>query len=176
MTQFLERALAENTAIYSASLSEAGESYHFDVVLDDLEHPSGAVSTADCEAFSRRLAELLDQGGTPLPDALTSENYSLEVSSAGAERALRLPGDLRRFIGQPIRLRFHKNERRREELVTFLEETQEGTYRFAEYVPRRKRNRGGRHARSRTFFSEENAEAVDLKLEEMESGNLYLDF
>ena len=176
LTQFLERALAENTAIYSASISEAGDSYHFDVALDGLSHPTGAVSTAECEEFSCRLAELIDAGGAPLPPALTAENYSLEVSSAGAERALRLPQDLERFMGQPIRLHFVKHDRRREELVTFVGTADGGTYRFVEYVPRRKRNRGGRNARSRGFFGQENAEAVELKLEEMESGNLYLDF
>ncbi len=174
--QFLEQALPEGTAIYSASVAPAGDGYHFEVVLDGLTDPRGAVSVADCDRFSERLVELLDAGGSTLPPDLTAENYSLEVSSAGAERKLRLPEDLSRFTGLPLRLHFTKDGVRHNELVTFGGEDPAGVYRFQEYIPRRKRNRTGPKGRARNFFGARGVEAVELKLEEMEHGNLYLDF
>jgi ribosome maturation factor RimP len=52
-----------------------------------------AVTVADCAKASRAVEELLD-GGRLVPD-----NYELQVSSPG-ERALRTPGEWRRFVGR----------------------------------------------------------------------------
>jgi ribosome maturation factor RimP len=51
------------------------------------------VTVDDCVAASRAVEALLDGG------SLVPENYELQVSSPG-ERALRTPGDWRRFVGR----------------------------------------------------------------------------
>lgn len=51
------------------------------------------VTVDDCVAASRAVEALLDGG------PLVPENYELQVSSPG-ERALRTPGDWRRFVGR----------------------------------------------------------------------------
>jgi ribosome maturation factor RimP len=52
-----------------------------------------AVTVDDCATASRAVEALLDGG------SLVPENYELQVSSPG-ERALRTPGDWRRFTGR----------------------------------------------------------------------------
>ena len=54
------------------------------------------VSIQDCEAFSRALDPILDEAD-PIP-----ESYTFEVSSAGAERVLKRPGDFERFLGSDV--------------------------------------------------------------------------
>jgi ribosome maturation factor RimP len=52
-----------------------------------------AVTVDDCAKASRAVEQLLDTG------RLVPENYELQVSSPG-ERALRTPGEWRRFVGR----------------------------------------------------------------------------
>lgn len=60
------------------------------------------VSINDCEAVSRELDTLLDEAD-PIPDS-----YVFEVSSAGAERELKRPGDFERFIGETVEVKLYK--------------------------------------------------------------------
>lgn len=66
------------------------------IVLDRKEHP---VSVSDCAGFSRRLSRLLDVED-PIEGA-----YSLEVSSPGFKRLIRIPGDLPRFVNHRVKVR-----------------------------------------------------------------------
>ena len=60
-----------------------------------IDKPDG-VSIQDCEDFSRALDPILDEAD-PIPDS-----YIFEVSSAGAERQLKRPGDFERFLGAQV--------------------------------------------------------------------------
>ncbi|MBQ3277201.1 MAG: ribosome maturation factor RimP [Oscillospiraceae bacterium] len=62
----------------------------------------GGVGIQDCEALSKALDPLLDEAD-PIPDS-----YVFEVSSAGAERELKRPGDFPRFFGSPVEVRLYK--------------------------------------------------------------------
>ena len=66
----------------------------------------GGVSINDCEALSRALDPVLDEAD-PIPDS-----YVFEVSSAGAERELKRPGDFARFMGSGAEVRLYKPEKR----------------------------------------------------------------
>ena len=61
----------------------------------------GGVGIADCEALSKALDPLLDEAD-PIPDS-----YVFEVSSAGAERELKRPGDFPRFFGSHAEVRLY---------------------------------------------------------------------
>jgi len=61
----------------------------------------GGVSIQDCEALSKALDPLLDEAD-PIPDS-----YVFEVSSAGAERELKRPGDFPRFFGSHVEVRLY---------------------------------------------------------------------
>ena len=62
----------------------------------------GGVSIDDCEALSRALDPVLDEAD-PIPDS-----YVFEVSSAGAERELKRPGDFERFMGSGAEVRLYQ--------------------------------------------------------------------
>lgn len=79
-------------------VTEAGTRY-LRVYIDKAD----GVGIDDCEAVSRELDVLLDEAD-PIPDS-----YVFEVSSAGAERALKRPSDFARFMGETVEVRFFKN-------------------------------------------------------------------
>lgn len=60
-----------------------------------LDQPQG-IRVEDCERASRELSALFDVED-PIPTA-----YTLEVSSPGLDRVLRLPGHFQRFVGERI--------------------------------------------------------------------------
>ena len=78
-------------------VKEAGSRY-LRVYIDK---PDG-VSIQDCEDFSRALDPILDEAD-PIPDS-----YIFEVSSAGAERQLKRPGDFARFLGTQVEVRLYQ--------------------------------------------------------------------
>lgn len=63
---------------------------------------AGGVGIQDCEALSKALDPLLDEAD-PIPDS-----YVFEVSSAGAERELKRPGDFERFLGSHVEVRLYQ--------------------------------------------------------------------
>ena len=69
------------------------------------------VSIDDCERFSRAMDPILD-AADPI-----AESYVFEVSSAGAERELKRPGDFERFIGSNVEVKLYKARDGRKEYV-----------------------------------------------------------
>ncbi|MDD5931003.1 MAG: ribosome maturation factor RimP [Oscillospiraceae bacterium] len=78
-------------------VKEAG-TWYLRVLLDK----EGGVDILDCEAISRKLSDLLDEAD-PIEGS-----YTLEVGSAGAERALKRPGDFQRFMGSPVLVKLYR--------------------------------------------------------------------
>ena len=74
----------------------------------------GGVSIDDCEAVSRPVSDLLDEAD-PIEGS-----YTLEVSSAGAERPLKRPGDFQRFMGSPVAVKLYKAQGGRKEFAGVL--------------------------------------------------------
>lgn len=72
------------------------------------------VDILDCERVSRTLSDLLDEAD-PIEGS-----YTLEVSSAGAERALKRPGDYERFMGSPVAVKLYKARDGRKEFAGVL--------------------------------------------------------
>ncbi len=73
---------------YAAGRSQA-------VVRLFIDTPAG-ITVDDCERFSREVAALLDVDD-PIPTA-----YTLEVSSPGFDRVLRIPAHFERFVGDRV--------------------------------------------------------------------------
>ena len=78
-------------------VKEAGE-WFLRVYIDK----EGGVSIDDCEAVSRPLSDLLDEAD-PIQDP-----YTFEVSSAGADRALKRPEHFQAFLGAPVDVKFYR--------------------------------------------------------------------
>ena len=74
----------------------------------------GGVDILDCEKVSRTLSDLLDEAD-PIEGS-----YTLEVSSAGAERPLKRPGDFQRFMGSPVTVKLYKARNGRKEFAGVL--------------------------------------------------------
>ena len=90
-------------------VKEAG-TWYLRVLLDK----EGGVDILDCEAISRKLSDLLDEAD-PIEGS-----YTLEVGSAGAERALKRPGDFQRYLGSPVLVKLYRNLDGRKEFAGTL--------------------------------------------------------
>ena len=88
---------------------EAGQ-WYLRLYLDK----DGGVDILDCEAVSRQVSDLLDEAD-PIEGS-----YVFEVSSAGAERALKRPGDFRQFMGSPVLLKLYKAQDGQKEFAGVL--------------------------------------------------------
>lgn len=72
------------------------------------------VDILDCENVSRKLSDMLDEAD-PIEGS-----YTLEVSSAGAERPLKRPGDFEKFMGSPVTVKLYKAQNGRKEFAGVL--------------------------------------------------------
>ena len=97
-------------------IKEAGE-WFLRVYLDK----EGGVSIDDCEAVSRPLSDALDQAD-PIEGS-----YTLEVGSAGAERALKRPSDFQQFLGSPVLVKLYRAREGRKEFAGYLKGYDEAT-------------------------------------------------
>ena len=97
-------------------VKEAG-TWYLRVLLDK----EGGVDILDCEAVSRRLSDLLDEAD-PIEGS-----YTLEVGSAGAERALKRPGDFQRYLGSAVLVKLYRNQDGRKEFPGVLTDYDEAT-------------------------------------------------
>ncbi|EMO63888.1 hypothetical protein LEP1GSC133_2371 [Leptospira borgpetersenii serovar Pomona str. 200901868] len=121
--------------------------------MDNLEHPYGSVSLLECEQVSRKLKEELERISPDL-------DFTLKVSSAGAERKLHLPEDIDRFRGIPVRLVFRSGE---------SEKDQEGIFRIV--------NRDGDQVFLEKFQKGKKSavkKQTTLNLKDILKGNLYV--
>ena len=96
-------------------MNEAG-SWFLRVYIDR----EGGVSIDDCEAVSRPLSDLLDQAD-PIEGS-----YTFEVSSAGADRALKKPEHFTRFRGSEVEVKLYRPREGRKEFVGLLRNYEDG--------------------------------------------------
>ena len=96
-------------------VKEAG-SWFLRVYIDK----EGGVSIDDCEAVSRPLSDLLDEAD-PIEGS-----YTFEVSSAGADRALKKPEHFEKFRGEEVEVKLYRPREGRKEFVGRLQNYQDG--------------------------------------------------
>ena len=80
----------------------------------------GGVSIDDCEAVSRPVSDLLDQ-----VDPIEG-SYTFEVSSAGADRALKKPEHFAAYLGSEVEVKLYRAREGRKELVGTLAAFEDG--------------------------------------------------
>ena len=80
----------------------------------------GGVSIDDCEAVSRPLSDLLDEAD-PIEGS-----YTFEVSSAGADRALKKPEHFAKYLGAEVEVKLYRPREGRKELVGTLKDYRDG--------------------------------------------------
>jgi ribosome maturation factor RimP len=96
-------------------IKEAGQ-WFLRVYIDK----SGGIAIEDCEAFSRAFDPILDEAD-PI-----AESYVFEVSSAGAERALKRPSDFERFMGSNVAVHLYKPKDGKKEFIGTLKSYNNG--------------------------------------------------
>lgn len=89
---------AAGCTLWDVEYVKEGGTWYLRVLLDK----EGGVDILDCESVSRTLSDLLDEAD-PIEGS-----YTLEVGSAGAERALKRPGDFARFLGSPVLVKLYR--------------------------------------------------------------------
>ena len=97
-------------------VKEAG-TWYLRVFLDK----EGGVSIDDCEAVSRPLSDALDEAD-PIEGS-----YTLEVGSAGIDRALKRPEHFVACMGQEVQVRLYRPREGRKEFVGVLTGYEAGT-------------------------------------------------
>ena len=97
-------------------VKEAG-TWYLRILLDK----EGGVDILDCEEISRKVSDLLDEAD-PIEGS-----YTLEVGSAGAERALKRPGDFQRFLGSPVLVKLYRAREGRKEFSGYLKSYDDAT-------------------------------------------------
>ena len=97
-------------------VKEAG-TWYLRILLDK----EGGVDILDCEEISRKVSDLLDEAD-PIEGS-----YTLEVGSAGAERALKRPCDFQRFLGSPVLVKLYRAREGRKESSGYLKSYDETT-------------------------------------------------
>ena len=104
-------AIAEaGCTLWDVEYVKEGGAWYLRVLLDK----PGGVDILDCEAVSRKLSDLLDEAD-PIEGS-----YTLEVGSAGAERALKRPADFARFLGSPVLVKLYRAAEGRKEVPGVL--------------------------------------------------------
>ncbi len=94
--------LAEhNLELYNVEFQKEGKDWFLRVYIDKSEGTEGYISTDDCELVSRFLSEKLDEAD-PI-----EQNYYLEVSSPGMDRALITEEHYRRYAGQLVDVKLY---------------------------------------------------------------------
>lgn len=116
--QLAEQSLMHGFSIYDFSVSYSKNETHIKVYLDKLNDEYGSPKVEDCEQFSTLYSMKLDalEGNGEIPS-----NYSLEVSSPGAERELKLPQELDRFKQLPMKVFFmNENEKPDHRILNYV--------------------------------------------------------
>ena len=81
--------------LYDIQFRREGHGWVLRLLIDRKE----GVTLDDCSRVSRETSDFLDV------EDIINHAYNLEVSSPGAERALRNPAECERFVGERVRLK-----------------------------------------------------------------------
>lgn len=107
---------AAGCTLWDVEYVREGGTWYLRVFIDA---PEG-VNIDQCEAVSRPLSDALDEAD-PIEGS-----YTLEVSSAGADRALKKPEHFRQFLGEQVDVKLYRAREGRKELTGALKAYENG--------------------------------------------------
>jgi ribosome maturation factor RimP len=151
--EYLTSILVAPIVLYSFHVKQHGKNSLLEINLDNIENSFGAVTVADCEKVSREIQSKLEE-------KYPEENYTIRVSSAGAERELRLPSDLQRFSHLPLKLHFQRNESENHVEIVKILKMEGDTIELEKYSKKIVKNQSTKYL---------------LQVSDIKKGNLYLD-
>ncbi|MEM7181133.1 MAG: ribosome maturation factor RimP [Spirochaetota bacterium] len=150
---FLEANLKKPLQVFHLEVRDKNSNFLIQVVLDNLENKYGSATVDQCAQVSRDLRDFLDE-------KYEEYNYTLQVSSAGAERELKLPAELERFKGLLVKLKLANEAENLEVKVVRILEIHDGML-DAELWQKKKRGKP--------------PGTVTIPVKDILRGNLYLD-
>jgi ribosome maturation factor RimP len=103
VTERAKAALPAELSLHKIAFFHSKGNTRIVINLDKESDPYGSVNIRECELFARTLRDSLDEMEKTTGVNL---NYSLEVSSAGAERELSSIAEIRRFSALPLSVTF----------------------------------------------------------------------
>ncbi len=111
--------IAEKQGVYVVDVSykKEGDTYSLCYYIDK----EGGVGIDECEAFSKAVEELLDA------DDFIENEYTLEVSSPGADRKLVKDREFAYYIGREVDVKLYKAENGVKEFTGILKDYKDKT-------------------------------------------------
>ena len=103
VTDRAKAALPAELSLYKIAFFHSKGNTRIVIQLDKESDKYGSVNIRECEQYSRSLRDALDEHEKTSGINL---NYSLEVSSAGAERELASLGEVKRFSALPLNVSY----------------------------------------------------------------------
>jgi ribosome maturation factor RimP len=152
--EILLEILQKPIELFSSKVTTKNGHSLIEINLDNLNNPYGSVTLDQCELVSNQVILAIE---TRFPEL----DYTLQVSSAGAERILRLPEDLERFKTLPLRLYFNDEEGKLKNEVFKIINMDEVSLELQVYK--------GKKAKKKM-------ESLVLAKKNLVKGNLFLDF
>ncbi|MDF3818719.1 ribosome maturation factor RimP [Leptospira sp. 96542] len=152
--ELIQRVLEPPLALFSLQVQNRKNHALIEITLDHLADKTGSASLSDCETVSKRLKEEMDLWGEDF-------DFTLQVSSAGAERVLRLPEDFSRFQGLLAKLEVPLENGKWEKRIYRLGPLVGDSIELTLY------DRKTRHKK--------NQKTVSIPISEIRKGNLYLE-
>lgn len=129
--------LQENFQLYNLHVHYSPKGMRIVVILDKLSDPYGSPNISDCSEFSRRFSLLLK---SRRPQGLP-EDYTLEVSSPGAERELRTPQEWKRFKNLPMKIFFKDKEQKKKSAIVYYVGSEGDSSRFRYFFPEKQKKK-----------------------------------
>lgn len=115
VTECSTAALPAGLSLHKISFFHSKGNMRVVIQLDKLADKYGSVNIGECESYSRALRSALDELEKTTGVNL---NYSLEVSSAGAERELASVAEVQRFSVLPLHVTFAHGDKVLSEILT----------------------------------------------------------
>lgn len=110
-------AQRQKVYIVDVTYKKADDAYSLCYYIDK----EGGVGIDECENFSREVEELLDA------EDFIENNYTLEVSSPGADRKLTKEREFLYYIGREVDVKLYKAENGIKEFTGTLKDYKDGT-------------------------------------------------
>ncbi|MDH5716385.1 MAG: hypothetical protein OEZ22_01965 [Spirochaetia bacterium] len=155
--------LVQGFAVYDFNVSYTNGTAKILVSLDKLDDPHGSPNIEDCERFSRlfqlKLSTVSELEDSPL-------HYTIEVSSPGAEREIKMPEELERFKDLPMKVEYNQEGKRLSYIYSFIKIEKNITYwKIADVKRNRKEN-----------LLKKNNEEKQISLNDIYKVSLFVDF
>ena len=151
--EYLALIVSNPVVLYSFQIKIQGKNSLLEINLDNIENTYGSVTISDCEKVSRDLQAILEEKHP-------EENYTIRVSSAGAERESRLPLDLYRFSHLPLKLHFKTEEKEDHIEIVKILKVEGETIELEKYSRKNDKHKSPKYL---------------LQVSDIKKGNLYLD-